>query len=74
MRPEFRRGEGGDGRLADRCVDRGLGLIGLMLFVLYVLIKVQGELRLYHEDLDHRLEVAATHAGADYVRNLPEAA
>ena len=47
-------------------------LIGLMLFVLFVLIKVQGELRLYHEDLDHRLEVAATHAGADYVRNLPK--
>ncbi len=47
-------------------------LIGLMLFVLYVLIKTQGELRLYHRDLDHRLEVAATHAGAEYVRNPPK--
>ena len=47
-------------------------LIGLMLFVLYVVIKVQGELRLYHQDLDRRLEVSATRAGAEYVRNLPK--
>jgi len=49
--------------------------VGVLLFLLYVLIKEQGELRLYHEELDHRLEISATHAGAEYAqrpREMPE--
>ena len=49
--------------------------VGILLFLLFVLIREQGELRLYHEELDQRLEVSATHAGAEHAharRMMPE--
>jgi peroxiredoxin len=40
--------------------------VGILLFLLFLLIREQGELRLYHQELEERLEIAATHAGAEY--------
>jgi peroxiredoxin len=48
-------------------------IVAVLLFLLYVLIREQGELRLYHEELDHRLEISATHAGAEYAQRPKEA-
>jgi peroxiredoxin len=46
--------------------------VGVLLFLLFVMIREQGELRLYHEELDHRLEISATHAGAEYAQRPNE--
>ena len=49
--------------------------VWILLFLLFVLIREQGELRLYHEELDQRLEVSATHAGAEHAarpKMIPE--
>src|SRR5205823_797454 len=68
----FRRGEGEMHAWLIAALVVSWVFVGILLFLLFALIREQGELRMYHEDLDHRLEIAATHAGAEHAKKPQE--